>query len=70
MPRQNPARRRRRRRPKQPAKEFSEEAKQANQQAPRFAISAKEAAARIKADVAAHVAALGDDPDGILRGGF
>jgi hypothetical protein len=36
--------------------------------APRFAISAKDAAAIIKADVAAHIAATGNDPDGLLRG--
>ena len=34
--------------------------------APRFAISAKEAAAFIKADVEAHIAATGNDPDGLL----
>ncbi|HEX3937738.1 MAG TPA: hypothetical protein VHX43_09560 [Xanthobacteraceae bacterium] len=39
-------------------------------EAPRFAISAKEAAAIIKADVEAHLAAHGNDPDGLLRGGF
>jgi hypothetical protein len=50
-----------------PAKEAN---KEASKQAPRFAISAKDAAALIKADVAAHIAAHGDDPDGVLRGGF
>jgi hypothetical protein len=35
---------------------------------PRFAISAKDAAAIIKADVEAHIAATGNDPDGIYRG--
>ena len=39
-------------------------------EAPRFAISAKEAAAIIKADVEAHLAAHGNDPDGLLRDGF
>ena len=38
--------------------------------APRFALSAKEAAALIKADIEAHIAEHGDDPDGLLRGGF
>ena len=42
----------------------------AAKEAPRFAISAKEAAAIIKADVEAHLAATGGDPDGIMRGGF
>lgn len=42
----------------------------AAKEAPRFAMSAKEAAAFIKADIEAHIAEHGDDPDGLLRGGF
>lgn len=45
-------------------------AKEATKKAPRFAISAKEAAAIIKADLEAHNTATGGDPDGLLRGGF
>ena len=37
-------------------------------EAPRFAISAKAAAAIIKADVDAHIAATGNDPAGICSG--
>ena len=37
-------------------------------EAPRFAISAKDVAALIKADVEAHIAATGNDPDGLCRG--
>jgi hypothetical protein len=47
-----------------------EASKEAAKEAPRFAISAKDAAAIIKADVEAHIAAHGNDPDGLLRGGF
>jgi hypothetical protein len=44
-------------------------AKPPTQEVPRFAISAKEAAAFITADVASHLAKHGNDPDGLLRGG-
>jgi hypothetical protein len=58
------------RRPPETAPPAKATAPPATQEAPRFAISAKDAAAIIKADVEAHNAATGGDPDGLLRGGF